>query len=128
MLAKDGIDKEKIVVYGHSLGGAVALHLATDNPDHIAAVIVENAFLRTARVIFGNSWLASLIDPLVREQWNNEAQLERWFERVAGGLRIPHVLVLAGERDRRVPVWHSEGLWRALERIPGWNCYRAYDA
>jgi len=39
------IDVSKIVVYGHSLGGAVAIHIATiSHPDNVAAVIVENSF------------------------------------------------------------------------------------
>lgn len=40
------MDKSKIVLYGHSLGGAVALHLAAENADRVSAVIAENTFLR----------------------------------------------------------------------------------
>ena len=40
------MDKQKVVLYGHSLGGAVALHLAVENPDRVAAVIAENPFIR----------------------------------------------------------------------------------
>lgn len=122
---------DKIILYGHSLGGAVALHLATALVGHsqipqkttesspIAAVIVENTFLRIARVIFGNSWMANLIEPLIHDNWNNERQLKRLAEYASRGTLIPHVLVLAGENDLRVPAWHSEGLWRQLKEIPG---------
>ncbi len=44
------IDRAKIVLFGHSLGGSVALHLAADNPTRCAAVIVENAFLKVVRL------------------------------------------------------------------------------
>lgn len=46
LLSRSDIDKDKIVLFGHSLGGAVALHLAADNADKVAAVIVENTFVR----------------------------------------------------------------------------------
>lgn len=35
----------QIVVFGRSLGGAVALHLAATNPGAINSLIVENTFL-----------------------------------------------------------------------------------
>lgn len=35
----------KIIVYGQSIGGAVALDLAARNPQIVAALILENTFL-----------------------------------------------------------------------------------
>jgi len=35
----------QVVVMGKSLGGAVALHLAADNPSTFKAIVVENTFL-----------------------------------------------------------------------------------
>ncbi len=35
----------QIVVLGKSLGGAVALHLASSNPEAFKAVVIENTFL-----------------------------------------------------------------------------------
>ena len=35
----------QIVVLGKSLGGAVALHLASSNPSSFRAIVVENTFL-----------------------------------------------------------------------------------
>lgn len=46
------VDKDKIVLYGHSLGGAVALHLAALNVKRIAAVIVENTFVKLVLLSF----------------------------------------------------------------------------
>ncbi|KAJ3057334.1 hypothetical protein HDU99_007271 [Rhizoclosmatium hyalinum] len=39
------LGKTKIVLYGQSIGGAVALDLASRNPDRITAVVIENTFL-----------------------------------------------------------------------------------
>jgi pimeloyl-ACP methyl ester carboxylesterase len=35
----------QVVVIGKSLGGAVALHLAADNPTAFKAIVIENTFL-----------------------------------------------------------------------------------
>lgn len=35
----------QVVVMGKSLGGAVALHLAADNPSTFRAIVIENTFL-----------------------------------------------------------------------------------
>ncbi len=36
----------RIIIFGRSLGGAVAIAAAVDNPCHVSAIIVENTFLR----------------------------------------------------------------------------------
>ena len=40
----------QMVVLGKSLGGAVSLHLAADNPSRFKAVIVENTFISIEEV------------------------------------------------------------------------------
>ncbi|XP_065063388.1 protein ABHD13-like [Rhopilema esculentum] len=46
LLKRDDIDHERIILYGRSLGGAVAIDLATnqDYSEHIFALIIENTF------------------------------------------------------------------------------------
>lgn len=39
------LEKTKVVLYGQSIGGAVAADLAARNPDRIAGLIIENTFL-----------------------------------------------------------------------------------
>lgn len=39
------LENTKVVLYGQSIGGAVATDLAANNPDRIAGIIVENTFL-----------------------------------------------------------------------------------
>lgn len=41
----------KIVIYGQSLGGAIALRLVAGNQEHIAALIIENTFLSMRKLI-----------------------------------------------------------------------------
>lgn len=47
---RDGLKDTKIVLYGQSLGGAVAIQLAAKNQD-IAGVILENTFLSIPKMI-----------------------------------------------------------------------------
>jgi len=44
LLSRDDIDSTRIVAFGRSLGGAVALNLASTFPQHLGGVIVENTF------------------------------------------------------------------------------------
>ena len=46
LLNRQDIDHDKIIIYGRSLGGAVAIDLATNDgyAEHIFALIVENTF------------------------------------------------------------------------------------
>ncbi|ETO29025.1 hypothetical protein RFI_08101 [Reticulomyxa filosa] len=45
------IDRQKIYLFGRSLGGAVAVHLASQNNDKLAGVILENTFTSIADMV-----------------------------------------------------------------------------
>lgn len=45
VMTRPDLDKTKIILFGRSLGGAVAVHLASENPHRIFAIMVENTFL-----------------------------------------------------------------------------------
>lgn len=45
IMTRPDLDKTKVVLFGRSLGGAVAVRLASANPHRVAAVVVENTFL-----------------------------------------------------------------------------------
>lgn len=45
VMTRPDLDKTKVVLFGRSLGGAVAVRLASVNPHRVAAIIVENTFL-----------------------------------------------------------------------------------
>jgi fermentation-respiration switch protein FrsA (DUF1100 family) len=44
-MTRPDLDKTKIFLFGRSLGGAVAIHLASENSHRISAIMVENTFL-----------------------------------------------------------------------------------
>ncbi|KAE8625820.1 hypothetical protein XENTR_v10006400 [Xenopus tropicalis] len=45
VMTRPDIDKTKIILFGRSLGGAVAIHLASENAHRICALMLENTFL-----------------------------------------------------------------------------------
>ncbi|XP_036396558.1 protein ABHD13 [Megalops cyprinoides] len=45
VMTRPDLDKTKVVLFGRSLGGAVAVRLAAENPHRVAAVVLENTFL-----------------------------------------------------------------------------------
>ncbi|OAJ43746.1 hypothetical protein BDEG_27074 [Batrachochytrium dendrobatidis JEL423] len=47
----DKLKDTKVLVYGQSIGGAVAINLVSENKDRISALIIENTFLSLAKKI-----------------------------------------------------------------------------
>ncbi|KAJ3161134.1 hypothetical protein HDU86_007756 [Geranomyces michiganensis] len=85
----------KIVVYGQSIGGAVAIHLAAQNQESIAALIVENTFLTLRKLIPSVMPLIRHVTFLCHQIWDSEAAIAS----------IPHmpILLLSGGRDELIP-------------------------
>ncbi len=92
-------------VFGHSLGGAIAVHLATE-VDDAAGLMVEGAFTSIPDVFRSFKWGWLPVGPLITQRFDAAERITR--------ARLP-VLVVHGSEDRLIP---SE-LGRALyERAP----------
>ncbi len=90
-----------IIVYGQSLGAAVAVETALTRPAH--ALILEAPFLsirEMAKVHYG--WLP--VSGLITTRYDNIAKI--------GKVRVP-LLLLHGDRDETVPYAHGQGLFSA---------------
>ncbi|XP_057969749.1 alpha/beta hydrolase domain-containing protein WAV2 isoform X2 [Malania oleifera] len=108
------IDTSRIVVFGRSLGGAVGAVLAKNNPDKVAALILENTFtsiLDMAGVLLpflkwfiGGSGAKGfrILNCLVRSPWSTID--------VIGQIRQP-ILLLSGLQDEMVPPSHMQMLY-----------------
>ncbi|KAI8565377.1 hypothetical protein RHMOL_Rhmol03G0254200 [Rhododendron molle] len=109
LVQRTDIDTSRIVVFGRSLGGAVGAALTRNNPEKVAALILENTFtsildmagvlLPFLRWFIGGSGSKSpkVLNFLVRSLWNTVD--------VIGQIKQP-VLFLSGLQDEMVPPVH----------------------
>ncbi len=95
-------ERKKLVVYGQSMGGAVAIHLAADNPDKFKYLVVENTFLSLPKVAGEKSFLLYLLKPLIHQTWDNEKKIAKVKQ---------HTLFLSSEQDQIVPPSHLRKLY-----------------
>ncbi|KAL4652468.1 hypothetical protein ACB092_01G235400 [Castanea dentata] len=107
------IDTSRIIVFGRSLGGAVGAVLTKNNPDKVAAIILENTFtsiLDMAGVLLPflkwfigkNSKGPKVLNFLVRSPWSTID--------VVGQIKQP-ILFLSGLQDEMVPPVHMQILY-----------------
>jgi pimeloyl-ACP methyl ester carboxylesterase len=98
-------DPRRRFVYGHSLGGAIAIDLAARNSD-VAGVIVESSFtsIREMAAALGYGGLA--IGPLLTQHFDSLAKV--------GKVAAP-MLFVHGTGDRFVPHSMSEQLFAAAQ-------------
>ena len=108
---------EPIVLYGQSLGGAVAIDLAAKNYDSIHALIVENTFLNIPAMI--PSILPKFIqnlDFLCHQRWHNDLQIRKL---VVDNNKLPMpILFLSGSQDNLVDPCQMQRLYE-LSITPG---------
>ena len=92
------IDKSRVVVFGRSLGGAVAVHLATEpsTRDLFAALLLENTFASLPELAVALFSPLRLLLPFLHNHWGSVDAVRRH------GLRVP-TLFFAALRDRTVP-------------------------
>ena len=95
----------RIVLFGESLGTAVALALAAERPS--AGVILDAPFTSVEDVAASTYWFAP-VRLLMKDTWHSDRRIER--------INAP-LLVLHGELDRLVPIRFAEALF-ALAKEP----------
>ncbi|MCJ1371746.1 hypothetical protein MMC20_002965 [Loxospora ochrophaea] len=95
----------KIVVYGQSLGGAVAIDLVAKNQEagDIAGLILENTFTSIKKMIPRVFPPAKFIAPLCHQYWISEVTLPKIT-------KIP-ILFISGLKDEIVPPSHMKELY-----------------
>lgn len=110
------LNPQKIVVFGHSLGGAIAIELARRHPD-FAALIVQSSFTSMMEVINSTGKYKLLpVNLLLNQRFDSISKVPK--------LKMP-VLFIHGTDDELVPSYMSEKLFelaskpKALFIVPG---------
>jgi len=114
LLARTDIDRDRIIVYGQSLGGALAAYYVAHSAyrDRIRAVILESAFsdyVDIAQEKFADHWITWPF------QWIPHFSVDDRFSPLPEMAKISPIplLILHGDQDRIVPMHHSQRLYDA---------------
>ncbi|KIJ49154.1 hypothetical protein M422DRAFT_28137 [Sphaerobolus stellatus SS14] len=99
----------KIILYGQSIGGAVAIDLAVRNPNTITAIILENTFLSIPRLIPSAIPFLAPFTFLCHQVWNSEEEITKLPPDMA-------LLMLSGSQDEIVPASHMKELWEIAQK------------
>jgi fermentation-respiration switch protein FrsA (DUF1100 family) len=95
--SRDDLKNNKIVVFGQSIGGAVAIDLVSKNQEagDVKGLILENTFLSIAKMIPNAVPVAKWLTPFCHEYWRSEEMMPKIT-------KVP-VLFLSGLQDEIVP-------------------------
>lgn len=114
LLQRRDIDPNKIVLFGQSLGGALALDYAGFAPrrNQLRAVITDSAFSSyraIAREALSRSWVTTLfrwpLSAIVSDDYNPQRGIAR--------ITPKPVLIIHGKADTIIPPHHAEKLYAA---------------
>jgi uncharacterized protein len=115
---------EQIIIYGESLGGAIAIDLALKQP-HASGLIVQSSFTSMAATVKQMDWLWLFpIDWLLTQDFNSLSKIK--------SLQVP-VLFIHGTGDTVVPAYMSQQLYKAAPQpkqillVPKAGHYRIYQ-
>lgn len=97
-------NKKKLVLYGRSLGGAVAIHIASKFSEICQGVILENTFLNIRKVIPYFAPYVGFLAKFCRDMWNSELEIKNCSTRTS-------FLFLSGLEDEIVPPEHMTELY-----------------
>jgi pimeloyl-ACP methyl ester carboxylesterase len=97
-----GVKPREAFIYGHSLGGAIAIELATHHPE-AAGLIAESTFTSMPAMAKRNYWYLPT-DFLLRHRFESLQKI--------GTLKVP-VLFIHGTGDKKIPFEMTEQLYAA---------------
>ncbi len=112
LLRRPDVDPTRIVVFGQSLGGALAIHYVAHSRfrDNVRALIVDSAFSDYERI--GQEKLAAAVITWPFQWFASLAIDNRYSPEASVGLLSPiPVLFIHGDADTLVPLHHSQRLF-----------------
>lgn len=106
-----------IILYGQSLGGAVAAYLANEFGSQIDMVILENTFRSIPKLIPHINPLLTPFIWLCSEYWNTEEELKDMLRKYRE--KHPFILFLSGLEDEIVPSNEMRELYELVYKRSG---------
>lgn len=103
LVKQRGISPNRIFIYGHSLGGAIAIDLAVRHPE-AAGIIEESSFTSMPAIASATGYGFMPTDLLVHERFDSLSKVPQ--------LKIP-LLIIHGTWDKTVPYQMGEELFAA---------------
>ncbi len=114
LLERTDVEKDRIVMYGQSLGGALAVYYVANSPfrDHIRALVIESTFsdyVEITREKLADHWFTW---PL---QWLSPLTVDNRFSPLPAIKMISPIplLIIHGDQDATVPVHYGRQLYDA---------------
>jgi len=101
LVKKRSIPPDRIILFGRSLGAAVAMEIATKRP--VSRLILESAFTST-KAVAQTMPLFALLSPFLPANYNNLKKVK--------DLNMPK-LIIHGDRDEIIPFRMGEDLFEA---------------
>jgi uncharacterized protein len=100
------IPADRIIIYGHSVGGAIATDLASKHPE-AAALVVQSSFTRMRDMTkrFGLYWIFPM-ELLLRQRFESEEKMKE--------ITMP-VLIITGTNDIQIPTAMGQRLHAAAK-------------
>lgn len=122
LLARTDVDPTRIIIFGQSLGGALAIHYAahTRHRASVRAIVVDSPFSDYRRIVKDKLASFFITWPF---QWLLPQTIDNDFSPAASVQAISPIplLFIHGDRDAIVPVAHSQRLFaRAAEPKEIW--------
>jgi uncharacterized protein len=98
------IPADRIIIYGYSLGGAIAIELATRHPE-AASLVVQGSFTSMSAMVATSPWSKLLpMQLLLTQKFDSISKVK--------SLQVP-VLYIHGTADRHIPFTMSRSLYAA---------------
>jgi fermentation-respiration switch protein FrsA (DUF1100 family) len=112
-----GVDPQRVVVLGQSLGGSIAVYTVAHSRhrDQIRALVIDSAFSsyrRIAREKLSSFWLTWPFQYPLSWTIRDDFSADKWIGKVSP---VP-VLILQGLSDPVVPAHHAERLYEAAHQ------------
>ena len=114
LLERSDVEKDRIVMYGQSLGGALAAYYVAHSPhrDRVRVLVLESAFSGYVDIVrekLADHWFTWPF------QWLPQYTVDDGFSPLPSMAKISPIplLVLHGDQDLVVPVHHGKRLYEA---------------